>query len=208
MPLSSPLTVGVLLAVLVGPATLAAQRATPDTYARFDVGLGVTMNTPVDVNQRPKCTELGLPCGSPRTFPDFGAVLQAAVQATRYLGFVAEAGIYDNSWDTVGVNKALTNHVSSILIGPRLGTGPRDLVFYKDTTRFRAFAQIIGGPEASMVLPTRFALQPGAGFDGKLSPAGAWLRITYDYRLTRGSPRNLSGSRVLCAFVLTTREGG
>ncbi|MGE5099050.1 MAG: hypothetical protein ACM3SX_03625 [Deltaproteobacteria bacterium] len=193
----------VVRAILVGAAPVIAQRA-PDQPAleRFDVALGITMNGPADVNQPPKCTELGLPCLSPRTFPDFGLAAQGVVHTTRYLAVAAEASLYNNSWDSAGVTKALINHVSSVLLGPRLTTGFRDLGIRNDTTRLDVFAQILGGPEASTVLPTRFALQPGAGMDGKLSPKALSARVTYDYRLTRGSPRNLSGGRFLLALAL------
>lgn len=191
------------LVVVLGTAPLAAQRADVDRFPLFDVALGPTMSVPADVNQRPKCTELGLPCGTPRTFPDFGLALQAAVQPISYVALVAEASLYQNAWDTVGVNKALTNHVSAIVAGPRLTTNTLALQVYKDTTRLRAFAQMLFGPEASTILPTRFAMQPGAGVDGKLSWPQAWIRIAYDYRFTRGSPRNLSTSRVLCALVFS-----
>lgn len=190
------------LGMLAAGARLAAQRADAESgVPRFDVALGVTMNGPADVNQRPKCTQLGLPCLTPRTFPDFGLALQAVVHATRHIALAAEASIYGNMWDSVDVQKALTNHVSAILVGPRLTTGLRSLAMGRDTTRYDAFLQVLVGPEASTVLETRTALQPGAGIDAKLSPAGMSIRVAYDYRLTRGSPRNLSQGRVLCGLA-------
>jgi hypothetical protein len=202
MDRSAVLCLSALVGVLC-TVPLAAQRAAAERFPLFDVALGATMSVPADVNQPPKCTELGLPCNTPRTFPDFGLVLQGAVQPVRYVALVVEGSLYQNAWDTVGANKALTNHVSAIVAGPRLTTDTRVLQFYKDTTRFRAFAQMLVGPEKSTVLPTRFAIQPGAGLDGKLSWSQAWVRIAYDYRFTRGSPRNLSTSRLLCALVFS-----
>jgi hypothetical protein len=201
------LIVGLTLAGFADSVPLTAQRVDADRYSRFNVAVGLAMNSPVDVNQPPKCTELGLPCDTPRTFPDFGFVAQATVRATRHIAFVAEASVYGNGWDTVGVDRALTNDVSAIVVGPQLTTGTRTLQWSKDTTRYRAFVQILGGPEASTILPTRFALQPGVGFDGKLSWSPAWIRVAYDYRWTRGSPRNLSGERLLCALVFTFPNG-
>jgi len=196
------LTAVAALGLLAGPAVVTAQRDDADRRGRVDVALGVTMNSPADVNRPPKCTELGLPCLTPRTFPDFGFALQAAVHANAHLAVAAEASLYPNHWDTVGVNHALTNHVSAVLIGPRFTTGPRNLGMGSDTTRFDAFAQILGGPERSTVLATRFALQPGAGIDARLSPERTSVRVTFDYRATRSTPRNLSGGRVLFALAV------
>ena len=182
---------------------------------RVDATLGVTLNGPADVNVRPKCVELALPCISPKTVPDAGIVLQGAVRATDNVALVAEASSYDNEWVPVGSNRSTANHVNAALAGIRLSTGVRVLAFgqratmralsYRpraDTTRYRAFVQLLAGPEASTVVPTRTALQPGIGVDGKLGWAPGWIRVSYDYRYTRGGPRNLSGGRVLCGLVM------
>ena len=201
---------GFVLALIVQPARLSSQRASGDRYPRFDIAFGITMNTPADVNRPPKCTELALPCGTPRTFPDFGVLAQATVHVIRYAGLVAEGSTYGNAWDTVGVNRALTNHVVALLVGPQVTTGPQTFSTRVDTVRYRVFAQLLAGDERSSILPTRFALQPGVGLDGKLSWAPAWVRVEYDYRRTRGSPRNLSGSRMLLAVAIgmSGRDGG
>jgi hypothetical protein len=71
------------------------------------VEFGITMNTPADVNRPPKCTELALPCGAPRTFPDFGVLAQATVHVIRYVGLVAEGSRYGNAWNmTIGGREA------------------------------------------------------------------------------------------------------
>lgn len=194
---------------LVAQHPLEAQAGLDKPFA-VDFALSVAMNEPADVNQRPKCTELGLPCLSPRTFPDFGLVAQAGISVLEYAGLVAEASIYNNSWFTTRSDVATINHVGAVLVGPRFATGTRTLRWYNDTTRFRAFAQVLGGSETSTVLPTRFALQPGAGVDGQLRWSRTWIRLAYDYRFTRGGPRNLSGNRVLFGVALdvTPRSAG
>jgi hypothetical protein len=198
---SSGIPLASLLVSLVVQSPLQAQTGLDKSVA-IDVALGVAMNGPADVNQRPKCTELGLPCLTPRTFPDFGFVAQAGISVLEYAGLVAEASTYNNSWFTTSSDVATINHVGAVLVGPRVTTGTRTLRWYNDTTRFRAFAQVLGGSETSAVLPTRFALQPGAGVDGQLRWSRTWIRVAYDYRFTRGGPRNLSGSRVLFGFAL------
>lgn len=201
---SSPsFLLGALVTTIASAALLGAQRPDSSRMVRFDAAIGVSMNSPADVNQRPKCDQLGLPCTSPKTLPDGGLLLQAAVEGIPHVAIVAEASTYVNGWDTTGVDRALTNHVSALLAGARLVTDTRILAWHKDSTRYRAFVQALVGPEASTVLPTRFAIQPGAGFDGKVGWPPAWVRIEYDYRWTRGSPRNLSGGRFAAALVVS-----
>ena len=201
-------------ALVLNVATRAGADA--QTSARpFDAAFGVTLNGPADVNQRPECVELALPCISPKTFPDAGVVVQGAVRATDNLALVAEASSYANEWVPAGSNRSTANTVSAALAGIRLSTGTRVLAFGRhstvralsiraraDTTRYRVFVQLLAGPEASTVVPTRTALQPGVGIDGKLGWAPGWIRVAYDYRYTRGDGRNLSGGRVLCALVV------
>lgn len=161
------------------------------------------MQAPADVNRAPTCNELGLPCLTPRTFPDFGVFVQAVAHVSTHVAVAAEASYYGNAWDTTGVDNALTNHVSSAMLGPRFTTAVRPLRLWNDTTMVRAYAQLLAGPERSTAVPTRFALQPGLGIDFKLSAPALWLRFEYDYRSTHGSPRNLSTSRVGSAVVYT-----
>jgi hypothetical protein len=194
-----------LAAAVIGSAAFDAPllaQHDAESFKRFDVALGVSLNGPADVNQRPKCVELALPCTSPKTVPDFGVALQAALHATEHVALVGEASLYGNAWDTVGVDKALTNHVSALLLGPRFVTSLLSFGFGKDTTRYRAFTEVLAGPEASDVVPTRFALQPGAGIDFKLAPEALSVRMAYSYRYTRGAPRNLSGGRILGGVAL------
>ncbi|MGH7634461.1 MAG: hypothetical protein ACRENC_12075, partial [Gemmatimonadaceae bacterium] len=114
-----------------------------------------------------------------------------------------------------GSNRSTANAVSAALAGIRLSTGVRVLTFGRRaglrafasrsrgyTTRYSVFVQMLAGPEASSVVPTRTAMQPGVGIDGKLGWAPGWIRLAYDYRYTRGGLRNLTGGRVLCALVV------
>src|SRR5262245_35301594 len=88
----------------------------------LDAALGVTMNTPKDVNQRPQCETLGLPCNMPRTFPDFGLALQAAAYAGAHVGVAGEVSLYLNRWDSTsaaGLDLPRENHTAAWLAGPR-----------------------------------------------------------------------------------------
>ena len=184
---------------------LDAQGSRSDTtHTVIDAALGLTFNGPADVNQRPVCDELNLPCNTPKTFPDFGVALQLAVHAAALLAVVAEVSDYANMWDTVGVDRSANrdNNTIGLLAGARVMT-PRLYFAGKDSLGFVLFAQLLGGSESSTVVPTRFALQPGIGLDVRLSHPGLSGRWSIDYRSSRGRPRNLSGPRAMLGFVMT-----
>jgi len=185
--------------------SLDAQLSRSDsTRTLIDAAIGLTLGGPADVNQRPLCDELNLPCNTPKTFPDFGVALQLAVHATSHVAVVAEVSDYTNMWDTVGVGRDTQRESNTVglLLGARAMT-PRLYFAGKDTLGFVLFAQLLGGSESSPVVPTRFAVQPGIGFDARLSHPGLWGRWSADYRSTRGGPRNLSGARYMFALVMT-----
>ena len=196
---------------VVGSTVLGAQAPAPSQpNGHLDVAAGITMNEPKDVNQRPLCTDLGLPCQSPRTFPDFGFALQLAAHPLPHIAVVAEASTYANRWDTAAVNpvdQPRENHARAWLIGPRVTSrvfrlSKEDKVETReDKFDCRAFAQLLVGRETSTILPARTAVQPGGGVDFKLSYPGTWVRLAGDYRSTHGGPRNLSTGRVLVALV-------
>jgi len=193
--------------VLLGVASrsLDAQVSRSDTtHTVIDAALGLTFNGPADVNQRPHCDELDLPCNTPKTFPDFGVALQLALRATAHIAIVAEVSDYANMWDTVGVGRSANrdNNTVGLLVGGRAMT-PRLYFAGKDSLGFVLFAQLLGGSESSTVVPTRFAVQPGIGFDARLSHPGLSGRWSIDYRSSRGGPRNLSGPRAMLGLVLT-----
>jgi hypothetical protein len=203
------------VAVLALP--LGAQMAKSDTAAtRFEIAAGIMASTPKDVNQRPKCDELGLPCESARTFPDFGFVVQAAVTTVPHVALVGEASVYYDRWDTVAANivdRARDNYARALLVGPRVMSGFFHTTSLSQRTSpsrakelgtigYRVFAQVLAGPEMSKVTPTRLAIQPGAGIDFKLSYPDTWLRVAGDYRSTSGGPRNLSTGRATVGLVV------
>ena len=195
------------LASALASAPLRGQVARPAIESpRFDVAAGVTFDVPKDVNQRPLCADLGLPCLSPRTFPDFGLLLQAAAYPLEHVALVGEASVYVNRWDTVSttsISDPRYDHIRALLVGPRLTSGLLYVASKKDKEGYRAFAQVLVGEERSIVVATRFAVQPGVGIDFELSNPNMWVRITADYRSTRGAPRNLSGGRGVAALVVT-----
>lgn len=206
-----------LVAAAACADTLGAQAFAPDSGAtRFEVAAGAIATLPKDVNQRPQCDELGLPCQSPRTFPDFGWVVQGAVTTLPHVALVGETSVYFNRWDTVAVNvvdRARENRAWAFLAGPRVMTGFLHMTSLSERSGFvgakelgkigyRVFGQLLAGPEVSNVAPTRLAIQPGAGIDFKLSYPGAWLRVAGDYRSTHGEPRNLSTGRAMLALVV------
>ncbi len=123
-------SLGALMAIGASGAAR-AQRVDSAAFARLSVGLGVTIGGPADVNQRPKCTELGLPCETPRTMPDFGLVLQGAIRANAHATLVVEGSLYDNNWvDNSGA--AAVNHVAALMAGPRLATNTLTFATRKD----------------------------------------------------------------------------
>lgn len=199
-------TIGAASVLLsVSSRSVAAQASQSDnTRTLIDAAIGFTLSGPADVNQRPLCDELNLPCNTPKTFPDLGVALQLALHAASYLAVVAEVSDYTNLWDTVGVGRSAKreNNAVGLLVGARAMT-PRLYFAGKDTLGFVLFAQLLGGSESSAVVPTRFALQPGVGFDARLSHPGLWGRWSADYRSTRGGPRNLSTARYMFALVMT-----
>ena len=203
--------------ITAGTSMLGAQTTTTDSAAtRFEIAAGAMATTPKDVNQRPQCDALGLPCESSRTFPDFGLVLQAAVAVQPHVALIGEASMYVNRWDTVAVNpvdQRRENHARALLAGPRVMTGYFHLVSLSHRASsfrnkeggkvgYRVFAQLLAGAEMSQVAPTRLAIQPGVGLDAKLSYPNTWLRVSGDYRSTKGEPRNLSSGRAMIGLVV------
>ena len=213
MPISRLLNAALVLGILAAPAALAAQQDADDKPARFDLALGFSIGGPADVNQKPKCIELALPCNTPKTFPDFGFLVQGVYRATTHFGFAGEASFYDNRWDSTGVNHDYSNHVSAFLIGPRVETTITPFPRAPNPSKYTVFAQALFGPESSTSVETRTAFQPGLGIEGKISPERLSCRFAYDYRYTHGEGRNLSGGRFMLALVIAfagdagTRQG-
>ena len=168
---------------------------------RYDIGAGITLQTPPDVNLPPLCQSLALPCGSPRTFPDLGIAISPAIHLGDLFSVAGEVSAFANQWFPVPTgtgtfaSRAKTNHVRSTLAGPRLHSRP----IHFGTTSFtamRLFGQVLAGEQWATEIPARRALQPGVGMDVTTS-RGITVRWQFDYTSVPGPGRNLSGTRLL-----------
>jgi len=196
------LAVVLIIGACVPPAARAGQPAPdpPGQAARTDVAVGFTMQAPPDVNLPPRCEALSLPCGTPRTFPDFGLALSAAAHVDGRVAVVGEASVFDNTWYSSltrsgkesNVVRQLTAGVRFTVVPPAVGGGRARGV--------RLFGQVLAGSEWSTVQSARPVVQPGGGIDAKLSN-GPTIRIELDYDAVQGEGRNLSGTRVFVGLV-------
>jgi hypothetical protein len=172
---------------------------------RFEIGGGITMQTPPDVNLPPLCQTLALPCGSPRTFPDLGIAVSPAMHFGDLFSVAGEVSAFANLWYpatmTTGAfaTRATTNHVRSTLAGPRLHS--RAIHFGTSSANtMRLFGQVLAGEQWATEVPARRAVQPGLGVDVTTS-RGLTVRWQFDYTRVPGPGRNLSGSRMLFGVV-------
>src|SRR5262245_36099844 len=69
-----------------------------DYPARAEIAAGVSVQGPRDVNLRPDCERLALPCGSGKEFPDFGLGLSVAFYPGGAVGVVGELSSYRDDW--------------------------------------------------------------------------------------------------------------
>jgi hypothetical protein len=179
--------------------------------SRAELLAGVTFEAPADVNQPPLCHELSLPCGTPRTAPDFGGTVSVAVHVADRFAVVGEFAISRNAWEAFVTScppagartppecpGAQTNDVLSALTGLRVRTAPLSHGHEADV---RLFGQLLIGRQASGVGSSRRAIQPGAGADFYLRH-GITLRVEADYCLAPGGLRDLSTARFLVGIVL------
>jgi hypothetical protein len=190
------------LAVAAGPAQ--AQTLPTITIDRYlavaDLAVAVSLQAPADVNQRPACEQLGLPCLTPRTFPGFGLVLSAGVYIKEIVGLAGEVSAYGNDWAAYQTNcdrshsicaLTETDHVRAALVGLKLRTPLID----GGRSRGRVFAQALAGPQWSQTVAREQVVQPGVGYDGYFQN-GIGFRIEVDYRIAPGGSRDLSTDRV------------
>jgi hypothetical protein len=201
MRLKAALQISVTALLLCVPMTSA--RAQHNQYSndlgRFDIALGLTFNTPRNVNLQPQCDELQIACKDENWFFDFGIGVQGAMHFGEHMALMLEATSYNNRWTKTDFGDPQVNHVSAVLIGARYAqTLWRDL---SDTPRITAFAHALVGPEYSTEVVTRIAVEPGIGIDSRITPL-ATLRLSLDHRFTRGGPRNLSANQLLVGVVL------
>jgi hypothetical protein len=189
-----------ILGYCVTASSALAQQAPVLTKDDFrspaEISVGVTMQTPADVNQPPYCLKLNLPCLSGRTFPDFGVEATAVGYISDRLGIVGEASAYRNLWFSNCCDVAVTNHVRTAQAGLRVRSALQDT----GRDRWRYFGQILAGSEWSSVNPRGPAIQPGVGADVYLQN-GVILHVQYDYCWVPGGVRDLSTGRLLIGMT-------
>jgi hypothetical protein len=199
-----------VLSICLAAAPVRAQTAPVVTVHELrsiaDVTASISMQSPADVNQRPACQELALPCLTPQTFIGFGFALSAGVYSNDVVGIVGELSTYPNHWaayetncdrahSVCAVNQ--TNHVHAALAGLK-GRTP---LITGWSTRGRFFAQALVGPQWSDVGPRLRVFQPGIGYDGYLRN-GIAVRVEWDYRSVPRAVRDLSTSRILAGIAV------
>ena len=200
-----------LAVLLMCLARVAAAQTVPvvtlENYQSIaEVTLGGSIQGPADVNAKPTCEHMGLPCESGRTFPDFGVVATLTVYPGERLGFVGEVSSYANAWFSYTttcpyrggpppcvVNE--TNHVRSALAGVKL----RSKLIDAPSTHWRLFGQVLAGPQWSDVGPVHQVIQIGLGADDYLRN-GLVLHVEYDYRFVPNDTRDLSTGRYMIAI--------
>ena len=192
--------VGTSVMVFPGHSGAQSNDVTIPPPPRIELTLGVSMQTPADVNVRPLCEQQGFHCGSPKTFPDFGLSVMPAVSLNNWMALVAEAGFYGNKWrvDASAAGQR-TNNVRFVLAGVRVQS--RNIRRSGGDYAFRIFAQLLAGLQASTEVRTGSAIQPALGVDA-FFPNGLGARFEWDYRFVRKEPRDLSGGRGLLGVVI------
>lgn len=203
----------VVCAVLPTPAAAQQRRTahTPPDPARVDLGLGVILETPPDINQPPTCSGLGLPCLTPRTAPDGGFAATVGVRTAGPIELVADASLLRNHWwdygprcPSIGGAVAVscaneeTNDIRAALGGVRFGPISHGGGMYPD---IQLFAQVLGGKVWSNAAPPRVALQPGGGIDLAFD-SNVRIRFELDYLFATGDVRDYSTSRLAVWVVM------
>jgi len=207
-----------IVALCLAAAPARAQTApvlTVDGYRSIaEVTAGVSIQGPADVNQRPTCQELALPCASGRTVPDGGLALSAVVYPGEIVGVVGELSVYANQWLTYGTNcffvgggvpqtcpVTATNHVRAALGGIKLRSRLIRIGSLNGSSHARLFAQALAGSQWTDIGPRQRVLQPGVGLDHYLRN-GVTVHVEYDYRFSPDGGRDLSTSRGLLGIAL------
>jgi hypothetical protein len=179
-----------------------------DDRSIVEMTVGVSIEGPADVNQRPACQQLGLPCLTPRTMPDGGLAIATTVYPSDTFGIVGELSVYANAWESWGgcpprsgstppCPVSETNHVLSALAGLRL----RSRLMNSRQTSGRLFAQVLVGPQWSDVGPAQRVIQPGVGFHDYLRN-GVVVQFEYDYRFAPDEKRDLSTMRFFLGIAI------
>jgi hypothetical protein len=198
-----------LLCLTAAPVCAQTPVVTVDDFQTItELTAGVSTQLPADVNQRPVCQELGLPCSSPRTFPDFGVAVALAVYPIDAVGIVGEGSVYANGWLAYGRCPFITpnpqpcantqvNQVWSALAGVRVRTP----IIRNGGSHWRLFGQALAGPQWSDVGPQRRVFQPGIGGDNDLQN-GIAVHLEYDYRFAPDDRRDLSTGRFVVGISI------
>jgi hypothetical protein len=179
-----------------------------DYRSTVEVTLGASIEGPADVNQRPACQQLELPCLTGRTFPDGGLAIGITVYPSDAIGIVGESSVYANAWSSWGgcpprsgsippCPVSETNQVKSALAGLQVRTR---LINHREGPS-RLFAQVLVGPQWSDVGPLRQVVQPGVGFNQYLRN-GVAVHFEYDYRFAPDEKRDLSTMRFFLGIAL------
>jgi hypothetical protein len=190
---------------------------TVDDYLyKAEITAGVSMEGPRDVNMRPDCERLGLPCGSGKEFPDFGLLLSVALYPTGVIGIVGELSTYRNGWYSYGKTCAYAgpppcevneiNHVTSTIAGLKVRSRLLTVPAAGPPAHERLFFQLLAGPQWSDVGPIRLAIQPGAGVDHYLRN-GATFHFEMDYRFSPDRERDLSTIRFVVGLEIPVGSG-
>jgi hypothetical protein len=188
--------------VAVATSSLPAQK--PES-GQLELGVGFTMQVPPDVNLRPLCTEMSLPCTSPKTFPDMGLAVTAG-RYWKWFGLTTEAGFWGNHWAAgISADSQRTNWVQYALAGPAIRS-PVITFGSSDPHHFQLHAQALAGGLASTLGGTAPIKQVGVGISGWVK-TNLWVRLQTDRSFTDDEPRALSGARWLIAVVFTPLGG-
>jgi len=160
-----------------------------------------TMNDFRDVNLKPTCLEMALPCGSGKEFPDVGWSLSGARAINDWLTLTGEIAVANNTWFATPASHYVDNHVYSFMLGPRVTT-PFMHKGGRDPLDFRLFGQFLFGAETAEVVEGGNAKRPGVGIDMH-TRSGMIVRLLYDYTLVQqaNQPRKLSSGRLLAGVV-------
>lgn len=168
-----------------------------------DVGVAFTLNGLPNVNARPDCEELGLPCtGSGKTVAGGGWAVVGSRNFTEHVGVTGEVGLFHNLWDSaqsIHTSHREDNVVHFVMIGPRVSSAFQSSGG-RSRSEARFFGQCLIGLAGGDVVIGGRALQPGAGLDVRL-PSSVIIRIQLDYTFVPSSGRSISGSRALFALV-------
>lgn len=193
---------GLFLAMLALPSIALAQGpevsiGVPSPAAEFTAAF--SLDGPKDVNLRPTCLQLSLPCSSGKEFGDYGWSLSAGYSFTDNVAVVGEFAGFENFWLAPHQNRDSVNHVHTLMAGPRIAS--RFLhVGTRDPNDLRLFVQVLGGLEVSELDSGGLAFRPGGGVDVS-TRTGILVRVEIDYLTTSAHGRDMSGCRVLLGLV-------